>query len=170
MPNTTPKSASSIQPGLDALGASRWYLNRIVEEIPESQMLVRTCPGGNHAMWCVGHIAVIEQMVYSQLTRRPRVLPEAWDELFAMGSVPSDDPASYPSKVELMRLAGLLRAEVTAWLSSLNEEDLATPVTGETAKIASTLANIPCSLSVHESVHAGQVSAARRATGKPALF
>lgn len=160
----------SLQPALEALAMSRWFLNRVVSEIPESDMLVRTCPGGNHATWCVGHIAAVEQLVLTQLSDRPRVLPESWDAIFTASTPPVDDASVYPGKAELMRLAEATRAELVDWLCSLSEEELAAPVQGDLQVLAKTYAQLPCSLTMHEGVHAGQASAARRATGKPALF
>jgi uncharacterized damage-inducible protein DinB len=159
-----------VTPQIDALAMSRGLLHKLVDDLTDEQMLSRTCPNGNHPLWCVGHIAVTEQFFLSALAQRDRVLPVDWDVVFRFASLPKDDANAYPSRTELMSGADKIRDALVDWYSFLDETTLASPMPPEFEPFAKSYAQLGASLVMHESFHLGQVSAARRALGLPPLF
>lgn len=171
MSNAETRTAHPIvQPQLDALAMARGLLHKLVDDLSNTQMLHRSCPNGNHPFWCVGHIAVTDQFFLSTFSRGDRVVPAAWDAMFQFATQPRDDAAGYPSRAELLEGADAVREALVDWLSSLDETDLAKPITGDLEPFAKSFAQLGSSFVMHESFHAGQISAARRAMGLPPLF
>lgn len=156
--------------GLGALGVSRGFLLALLKGLSDGQMLVRSCAGGNHATWIVGHIAATDDAVLVDLGGQPSALPASWKGWLGVGSQPSDDPAFYPSREGLMGVLKERREAVREWIASLGEADLTAPITGPWEPLARNRAMLPASLAFHEGMHAGQLSAARRAAGLGPLF
>lgn len=170
MSNATESMPHVTAAGLGVLDNTRWFLNQLIEPLTDEQFMTRPCPNGNHAMWCVGHIAATEDFFLTAVAGQPTGLPDGWMELFKGGSTPSDNADDYPSRNELLRVLSERRDAVKAWLSSLSEQELRRPLDGGLEKFAPTIAHLPGALVMHESVHAGQISAARRAMGMPPTF
>lgn len=166
----TPTAHPIIKPQLERLASSRSFVRMLVEGLTDKQMLTRTCSGGNHPLWCLGHIAVTEQFIFTSAGDGRRVLPAKWDALFQGGSKPVDDAAAYPTPSELMSGADAMRDALVRWLSALDEEKVQTRITGDLQPFAGSFAQLGSSFVLHESFHAGQISAARRAMGLPPLF
>jgi uncharacterized damage-inducible protein DinB len=159
-----------VAPQIDALAMSRGLLHKLVDDLSDEQMLHRTCPNGNHPLWCVGHIAATEQYLLTTLADSNRFLPAQWDALFQFASRPQDDAQAYPGKAQLLEQADAMRDRVVAWLASLDEKTLATPIDDGLGPFAKSFAQVGASFVLHETFHLGQISAARRAMGLPPLF
>lgn len=170
MPNAEPTAHPIVTPGLQGLELSRGFLKMLLEGLTDEQMMTRPCPKGNHAAWIVGHLAWTDDSFLQGLAGQASGIPESWNAMFGMKSEPSDDPAAYPPREELMRRLDDRREGVRAWLSGLSEAELTAPIEGDMAQFARTLAMVPSSLSFHEGMHAGQLSMARRAAGLGPLF
>ena len=156
--------------GLDGLEVSRGFLLALLKGLSDGQMLVRSCAGGNHATWIVGHIAATDDAVLVDLAGRPSALPGSWEGRFGIGSQPSDDPAYYPPRDELMGVLKERRETLRPWIASLGEAELLAPVSGMWEPLARNRAMLATSLAFHEGMHSGQLSAARRAAGLGPLF
>jgi len=147
------------------------YAQTLVADIPDERMCEQ--PGGypNHPAWQIGHIAVTCDFVGGMLGLDP-ALPAAWQDLFGMGTKPTDDASAYPSKSELAkaledvyeRLREALRtADASALAQPLPEEKLRAvfPTVGAIAVSAATS---------HIAVHCGQLSAWRKLAGLPSAL
>ena len=139
----------------------------------EAVLLVRISPRADIvriAADCVAHIAAEEDFFLTKLAGQQSALPESWKDKFLGGSAVTDDRVDYPSRDELFRVLAERREANKLWLSSLSDEELNEPITGGLEMFAPTRAHMAGSLAMHEGVHAGQVSAARRAMGLPPTF
>ena len=64
MASIAPSVDFSIRPvlahGFTALSSSRGFLEQLLATMSDEQLMARACPGMNHAVWIVGHIAWTE--------------------------------------------------------------------------------------------------------------
>lgn len=174
MSHIAPSVDSSIRPilamSLEALEKSRWFLNKLLDGLTDEQRMLRACPGMNHAVWIVGHIAWTEDYFLSRCAGRPSGLPEGWEALFQYGSEVSDDPGVYPAHEELMRVLQDRRDALIGWLFTMDEVAMTRPLEGDLAELSKNFGQVSPFLAFHEGFHAGQLSAARRAAGLERLF
>lgn len=170
MSNATATETGLRKVTLDSLRFGRGFLHMVLEKTPDELFYTPAFPGANHAAWVVGHLAHTDEFFYKSLGNGKGVLPASWDELFGMNSKCVPDAKKYPSRKELMAALTERRAKVEAWLGSLSDEQLLTPVTGELEMFAKTIAQLGPSMSFHDGFHAAQISAARRASGLPPMF
>ena len=64
--------------------------------IPVDQFLHQPCPGANHALWTLGHLATVNQYFLKTLAGRDGALFEKYKAMFFAKSQPSPDAATYP--------------------------------------------------------------------------
>jgi len=127
--------------------------------------------GGNHPMWIAGHLAVVEGRMHKILFGTPNPL-EHWKPLFDWGTKPSDDPSVYPAFDEVLATFAHLRAKTLEYLDSLDDAALDKPValSAPGLDILDTVGNTILIHAVHQCLHAGEASVARRASGRPPFF
>jgi DNA-binding transcriptional ArsR family regulator/uncharacterized damage-inducible protein DinB len=173
MTTTTSTAASSgtmpahVEVGANALGFARGITLMLLEDIPDDKLTHRPGAKGNHAAWIMGHIAVADDGFRKSLGAGQPVLPESWNELFGMGSQPKDDPAAYPSRDELRGGMERARNALLEWFRSLDNTQLAAPLPENLRPFAPDVVTLMSNLAVHESFHAGQLSAIRRSLDLP---
>jgi hypothetical protein len=158
-----------------ALGLTDGLAARLAEDMRSAPMTGPTpgaAGGGNHPVWVLGHLCVIEGNI-------PRVVlgeknpVERWEPLFAPGSAPSADPGVYPSFDELLRTFRTLRAGTLKLLERVGDAGLdrapkAVPPGFE--KEMQTLGQTLMLISLHTMLHCGQLTDARRVAGfKPLM-
>jgi len=128
-------------------------------------------PSANHAMWFVGHMASTDNYVISMVAPEKTVdLPANYNGLFGMGSKPVNDPATYPSPEEALRLMRKCRQALLALLDKMSDEDLAKPIAGGGPEFLTDNASVFELIVWHEGIHCGQMSVARRALGHAPLM
>ena len=134
----------------------------------------RGAPGGdgNHPLWSLGHLCVIEGGLPGILFGEPNPV-EHWKPLFATGTTPRSDAAGFPPFDEVVATFRSLRANTLRLLDRVGENGLDRPpkhvppgfedamkMTGRTFLL----------LALHNMVHYGQIADARRVVGlKPML-
>jgi hypothetical protein len=143
----------------------------LVEDMREIP-LTPTTPGGNHPIWILGHLAVIEGQIPTILYGETNPVADWWP-LFGMGSEVKSDAASYPSFDTLLRTYRDLRANTLKMLDQIGESGLdrvprnvPPGFENEMRTFGQTLLVI----ALHNMQHAGQIADTRRAAGrKPRL-
>lgn len=146
--------------GLAALGFARQLTLGLLEDIPDDKLFQQPTPGGNHAVWVMGHLTVTDDDFLTSVAGREAKCPEAWQSLFRMGSKPTDNPGDYPSVAELGQHLQFRREELIGWFKSLDEAKLESALPEEF--IAKTYGASMSTLAVHEGLHAGQLTTVRR--------
>lgn len=135
--------------------------------------LTRPTPkGGNHPLWCIGHLAFAEgNLVHKYIKGEANPMAE-WAELFDAGTQPSDDASAYPSFEELMGKFQSIRADTMALVETLSDADLDKPskAEGEMQEWFGTVGQCLAAIPIHFGFHGGQIADARRAAGKPPLM
>jgi uncharacterized protein YndB with AHSA1/START domain len=124
--------------------------------------------GGNHATWCVGHLAYSEGALCSMIFGGENPLAR-WKELFAAGTTPSDDASVYPAYNELMDQFKSMRQRTLERLDALTDADLAKPPAPSQAPANApggafqTIGSVLSILILHPMHHRGQLADARKA-------
>ena len=158
-------SNPALENGLAALGFARQVTLGLLEDIPEDKLLHQLTPGGNHAVWVIGHLTVTDDDFLAKVAGREAKCSEAWHNLFGTGSKPTDNPGDYPPISDLRQHLNLRRRELVGWFKSVDEAKLASPLPEELGTIAKTYGASMSTLAVHEGLHAGQLTMIRRALG-----
>jgi hypothetical protein len=168
---------------MKAIDLVRWAMQltdegtaRIAEAMRDAP-LTRPTPGakgggGNHPIWTLGHLCLIEGGIPHILLGEPNPV-EHWRPLFAAGTQPKDDPAAYPSFDELLRTYRDLRARNLKLLDQLGDaalERVPKNVPPGFEDMMLTFGHTFLLTALHNMVHYGQICDARRVAGvKPLL-
>jgi len=154
-----------LEAGLKVLAFSRSATIGFLDDIPQDQWCRQPVEGGNHTAWVVGHLASTDDYFLSTLSGRPSNLPESWRELFGMASKPVTDLSAYPAPAEMRSKLSGCREDLIAWLKSLDEKKLMSPLPQELQMFAPSHVELCFSLAWHEGLHAGQMTMVRRSLG-----
>ena len=168
---------------MKAIDLIRWAMQltdgataNIVEPLRDHP-LVQPTPGaknggGNHALWILGHLCVIEGSVPHILLGEPNPV-EHWKPLFAAGTQPKPDASAYPPFDELLSTYRELRRRNLKLLEEIGEAGLdRVPkyVTPGCEDVMTSFGQTLLLIALHTMVHYGQIADARRVAGlKPLL-
>lgn len=149
----------------------RNYAHNLMTDIRDDDLCVRPHPQSTHAAWLLGHLAVVYDRIGDHIGGI-RILEERWHELFAPGTTVQDDPAIYPSRIELIEAydAGHAQLERTVPDIPRHKIDAPNPHQRLAEYLPATGDLIAFVLTAHEATHIGQLSAWRQALGRERLF
>ncbi|MDB5352030.1 MAG: hypothetical protein JWN86_3277 [Planctomycetota bacterium] len=144
------------------------FTGRLADDMRDAPLERTSSPAGNHPLWIVGHLAVVEGAMPQIAFGEPNPV-EHWGSLFGIGSIPSDDAAAYPPYEEVLATYRDLRAKNLARLEEIGEAGLhrapqAVPAGFE--KEMSTIGQTYLTIAMHQMFHLGQVADVRRAAGR----
>ncbi len=139
-----------------------------LEDLNDSELMRRPCPGCNHINWQIGHLIASEnQMLNQALPGSLPPLPASFAEKYSKDTATSDDAGKFCKKDELLKIHKQQRAATLAALDKLTEETL-DAATG--LDYAPTLAAVLSMQGSHWLMHAGQWVVVRRQLGRKPLF
>lgn len=147
------------------------YAVALLDDLDDSQMLLRPGNNMNHPSWILGHMGIYHPIVPRLLAGESFEDP-ADDGLFGFrGAGPQSDPDVYGTKQEqLQRFTDGHEAVAQALLNSTSEQLQRPPSLPRWADMYPTVAfMLPDLLLHHESLHVGQLSIWRRAAGLPSV-
>lgn len=159
-----------LESGLTVLNFARKNTLSFLEDVPEDKWCHCPIPGANHAMWIAGHLAHSDNFFVSSLAAQASKVPQAWDDLFGMGSKPQSDPAIYPQPAEMREIMAERREALLAWYRSLNEAKLIEPLPEDWRPFAPDFIGLAHSIAWHEGLHAGQLTVVRKGLGLAPKF
>ncbi len=142
------------------------------EDLRDSAMVPPNARCGNHALWTLGHLAVVEGDVAQILFGEPNPV-ERWRPLLGQGSKPTADASAYPSYDDVLATYRDLRAKNLARLDAIGEEGLDRPsamVPPDFEEEMKTVGHSLLVFALHQMSHVGQLAVARRAAGKAPRF
>ncbi|MGC4030751.1 MAG: DinB family protein [Tepidisphaeraceae bacterium] len=153
---------------LAGLTRSSWILHQLLDDLTSAEWLTSAVPGSNSIAWTVAHLAAVEWNALKTMgvAARPE-LPDA--DFFARhtkGAKPSPTE-NYGDPKSLLVLWDAVRASTVKFVTDLPAADFDNPLPHPLFKRWGELLML---LPSHTSLHAGQISTARRALGKPAAF
>ncbi len=145
------------------------YGDALLRDIADDEMCLQPTPGCNHAAWIMGHLAISADQhgTYAGAERRL----EAWDAIFDMGTTPTPSMDAYPAKDELAQAWHDANTRIVAAGQSAGPDLLGQPTQGPLGETLPTVADfLAFSMTGHTATHLGQLSAWRRAIGRPKMF
>jgi len=147
----------------------RGYAQRLVADLDEAEMVAQPVEGVimNHPAWILGHLGAYAGPLAAILRGDPAQDPI--DHPFGRASTPSPDRAAYPSRDDLLRtFIGAYDTALDALAGAPDARlDEPPPIDRWAARFPANRL-LPAQFIVrHNAVHLGQLSAWRRAMGRP---
>ena len=155
-----------------ALNNSRNWAMGLLMDMKDAPLTQPTDRGGNHPLWVLGHLTHSESQLLDVFLLGKENRFRELEAQFGMSSVPTTNPADYPSFDELLEKNEVMRAAVLEHLDTLNDANLdqQTHAPEEYAAYFGTTGAVFSSMTTHYGFHAGQVADARRANGRDPLM
>lgn len=155
-----------------SLELSQGWILGLVEDMKDSPLTQPTPNGGNHPLWCLGHLTYSEGHLIAEFVLGEQNPVGEWKEIFGAGSQCVADASRYPSFDEVLSKFQQIRTGTLKTLESLSDDDLDKPskATGEAAEFCDTVGKCFAVTIVHFGFHGGQIADARRAAGRPPLM
>jgi hypothetical protein len=154
-----------------ALQTSRTILGMLLDNLSDSDILVRPVPSANTVAWQLGHLINSEYRMLGGIPgSAPPALPDGFTDRYSASSSRQDSTQGYLSKAEYLALYDQVRQATLSALDRIPESDLERPHTGPLAPIAPTVGALFQLIASHSVLHTGQFSVVRRALGKPNAF
>jgi hypothetical protein len=149
----------------------RDYAQRLVADLSDGDMVSQPVPGVvmNHPAWVLSHLNIYAPVLTAILRGRPFEDPKT--HRFGMGSKPLADAGAYLPRQRLIDEFVTGYDEAAEALKNLTERDLAaeTPLERWRPRFPRII-DLPGQFFVkHNATHLGQISAWRRAGGRPAV-
>lgn len=155
----------------DMLSHTVEMINMHLADFSDADMFARPCAGANHATWQLGQFTAADHHFVELVA--PGVmppLPPGFGKQFTKETAASDDPAKFPNKQQMLDQLKKTRAASAAWARSLTDEQLTKPTPESIRRFAKTVGDLAMMLSIHSTMHLGQIQVIRRKLGKPVLF
>jgi uncharacterized damage-inducible protein DinB len=153
-----------------ALTVSNGAVLRVIDEMSGAVTTFPTPNGGCHPLWVLGHLTVVEGMIPAVFFGDENPAAD-WQPYFGENSEPVADASLYPPFAEVREKYLQLREQNLKLLESLSEADLDKPTTappkGREQEFA-TYGRSFLTLALHQTMHRGNVTDARRAAGRGA--
>ncbi|QDV50277.1 DinB family protein [Gimesia fumaroli] len=166
---TQQQTCSITELAIEQLHQSRNFVLALLETLADDQLHVRV-GGGNHALWVMGHLAFADDLFASAFLDEPGSLPEGHHELFAFGTTPSDNPADYPDREELLDRMQTARTRFINWAETLAGDALWEASPESVAPIAKNAITAVHTLAHHDFFHNGQLATIRSSLGMKPVF
>ena len=144
----------------------------LLDDLKDAPMTCPTPRGGNHPLWILGHIAVIEANIAHVITGEPNPLAH-WMPLFKAGSEPSSDPHAYPRFDDLLKAYQTARAKNLKLLDEIGEAGLDRQTKSVPKGLEQALATVGqafMTVAMHQMNHRGQLADCRKALGRKPVF
>jgi uncharacterized damage-inducible protein DinB len=164
---------------MKAIDLIRWAMQKTdewtvdaAEQLRDVPLVQPTVRGGNHALWNLGHLAVVEGSLQQTLFGEPNPV-ERWLPLFWQGSKPTTDAGAYPSFDEVLATYRKLHAENLARLDEIGDEGLdqaPASIPRGFENEMSTIGRTLIVITLHQMSHVGQFAVIRRAAGREPRF
>ncbi len=154
-----------------ALTVSNGAVLSVIDEMSGAATTFPTPNGGCHPLWVLAHLTVVEGSIPAILFGDKNPAAE-WQKYFGDKSVPVADASAYPPFAMVRDKYLQLREQNLKLLESLSEADLDKPTKAPPKGLEHEFATFGQSflvLALHQTMHRGNVTDARRAAGRAAL-
>jgi hypothetical protein len=154
-----------------ALSISDRVVLDVIDEMSDAATTFPTPNGGCHPLWVLGHLTLVEGMIPAALFAEKNPAAE-WQQYFGEGSEAVADARAYPPFAEIREKYRQLRERNLKILESLTEADLDKPTKAPPRGRERELATYGQSflvLALHQAMHRGNLTDARRAAGRTVL-
>jgi len=142
-----------------------------LEDLDDTECLMRPAVGCNHAAWQFGHLIASEvDLLGSVCPDAAPTLPDGFAEQHAKDKADVDDAAQFRDKAEYLRSFQAVRRATLEALEALPEERLDEPAPEQMRAFCPTVGHVFVLIATHPMMHAGQLVPLRRKLGKPVKF
>ncbi len=157
-----------------SIATSRGMTLNLINDLKNEPLAQPTVNGGNHALWILGHITYSESSLLHCMIQGKESCPlNHLKEHFDFKCTPSTDASIYPSFDSLIADYETAHNETMAYLDTLTNDDLNKPALGcpdEYKDFFGTVAQCFMIMSLHPSMHYGQLADTRRALGREPMM
>jgi uncharacterized damage-inducible protein DinB len=154
-----------------ALNISDRTVLSVIDEMSDAATTFPTPNGGCHPLWVLGHLTLVEGMIPAALFAEENPAAE-WQQYFGENSEAVADARAYPPFAQVREKYLQLRERNLKILESLTEADLDKPTKAPPRGREQEFATYGQSflvLALHQTMHRGNLTDARRAAGRAAL-
>jgi hypothetical protein len=123
-------------------------------------------PGANHALWIVGHLALVDNNVLGKFFDKMIETP-IYKEKFGRQSQPSPKAADYPAPEEVVEFFRERRRTLLASIEQFPASDFDNSVPPGLPPFVENAGQMFAFVATHEALHSGQLSMSRRSLGHP---
>jgi uncharacterized damage-inducible protein DinB len=145
---------------------------QLIEDMRDAPLTQPTPRGGNHPLWVLGHLTLVEGSIPQILFGEPNPAQKWWP-LFGPGTEVSTNGTAYPPLDEVLQMYRELRARNLQILDELGESGLdrqtVAPIPG-LEEVMRTAGDTFLIVALHQMNHRGQVADSRRAAGRKPMF
>jgi uncharacterized damage-inducible protein DinB len=154
-----------------ALTGSNRAVMSVIDEMSGAATTFPTPNGGCHPLWVLGHLTLVEGMIPAVFFGEKNPAAE-WQQYFGESSEPVADASAYPPFAVVREKYLQLREQNLNLLEALSEADLDQPTKAPPKGREHEFATYGQSflvLALHQMMHRGNLTDARRAAGRTAL-
>lgn len=154
-----------------SIDMANFIATQYLEDLSDSDLLVRPVPGTNHIAWQLGHLICSTQAMFDVAypgTLPP--LPAGFKEKYSSETSSVDDPSAFLKKGEYLKLMTQQREAALKKLASVSDAELDKPAPEEFKSYLNTLGDLFSIQASHLLMHAGQWAVVRRKLGRKPLF
>jgi hypothetical protein len=145
-------------------------LNMHLADLSDADLLQRPVPNANHANWQLGHVIGAEWRMLSVAGAKMPELPAGFLDKYTKDTAKKDDAAAFAKKDDLLATFAKVRDASAAFAHSLSDQQLEAPAPENIRRMAPTVGDLLVLLSIHTTMHIGQIQVLRRKLNKPVLF
>lgn len=146
-------------------------VNMYLEDLTDSELLMRPAENMNHIAWQLGHLIQSEHMHVSQVAPDAMpALPEGFTERHTKETAASNEPGDFLTKAEYIVLMQQQREASLKLLATMSDEQLSQPAPEKVNYLGPTVGCIFAGEATHWMLHAGQWAVLRRQLNRPPLF
>ncbi len=149
---------------------SHFLTRAYVEDLAETDLLVRSVPGTNHIAWQLGHLITSLRGMLTSIGRDAPALPDGFDAAYTKETSTSDDCSKFATKAEYLKLLDEMKAASLAAVEATPEADLDKPGPEAMREYCPTIGSVLLLLGNHLIMHVGQFVPIRRKLGKGPMF
>jgi hypothetical protein len=141
-------------------------------DFSDADLMVRPVPPANHAAWQIGHLLDFEVMTCNlmKIPGAPTLPPKPSPQWYGKEGASSDDASKFMKKEELLKLMAQSHGALVQWARELKPEDLSKPGPAEFKGFIETVGDLVLGITMHGTMHIGQIQVIRRKLGKKILM
>ena len=156
-----------------SLETSKNFTLGLIDDMKDAPLTQPTSKGGNHPLWILGHLAYSEANIVEHIILGNENPLIGWKEMFGSGGEPVAEADKYLPWDEVRQTFDEIRAQTLSHLDGLSDGDLDLPSKNcppGREQFMGTVGQCYLILTLHPTMHHGQVADARRMAGRKPLF
>lgn len=142
-----------------------------LEDLTDSELLVRPIPGANHIAWQLGHLIKSENDMINEICPGTMpALPAGFSEKYTSDTATLDSSGGFHAKSVYLEAYAAQRAGTLAALDKMSDKDFDKPVPERFSSYTKNIGDLFAMQGAHWLMHAGQWAVIRRKLGRKPIF